>query len=83
MDKYNFVVAYKYLEDFVWQDFCNRYLEFVKPLLKQKTTYDETIHVTYLIFKNLLIMLHPFVPFVSEYIYRDMFQTQKSIMLET
>jgi valyl-tRNA synthetase len=36
-----------------------------------------------MVFKNILIVLHPFAPFVTEYIYRDMYKTQPSIMLET
>jgi valyl-tRNA synthetase len=83
MDKYNFVMAHKYLENFIWQDFCNHYLEFIKPLLKQKQSYDETIYVARLIFKQILIMLHPFAPFVSDFLYRSLYKEHISIMLET
>jgi valyl-tRNA synthetase len=57
-------------------------LEFIKPLLKQNKEYHETIYVARLIFKNILIMLHPFAPFVTDYIYREMFKEQLSVMVE-
>jgi valyl-tRNA synthetase len=51
--------------------------------LKQKQFYDETITVANVIFKNILIILHPFIPFVTEKIYLSMFADKKSIMIET
>jgi valyl-tRNA synthetase len=82
MDKYNFVVANKYLEDFIWEDYCNKYLEFIKPLLRNPKQQSETISVANTLFKNILVMLHPFAPFVTEKIYLKMYSDQKSIMLE-
>jgi valyl-tRNA synthetase len=56
----------------VWDDFCAWYLEMIKPefvdgkgLPIDKTTYDATINI----FENLLKVLHPFAPFISEEIW--------------
>lgn len=82
MDKYNFVVANKYLIDFIWETYCNQYLELIRLQLKDEND-NETVHVANLIFKNILIMLHPTIPFVTEEIYHNLFKCKNSIMLET
>jgi valyl-tRNA synthetase len=49
----------------VWDDFCSWYLEAIKPIFGQpidKTTYEATIDI----FENLLKVLHPWMPFISE-----------------
>jgi valyl-tRNA synthetase len=83
MDSYNFVVANRYLINFVWEDFCNHYLEFSKPLLNDPKYNSETNNVINLIFKNILILLHSHAPFVSDYIYREMCADKESIMQES
>jgi valyl-tRNA synthetase len=59
----------------VWDDFCAWYLEMVKPVYQQgvekqnidKTTYEATIAF----FENILKVLHPFMPFLSEELWHD------------
>jgi valyl-tRNA synthetase len=83
MDGYNFVVANKYLTDFIWETYCNRYLEYIKPLLKNNNaTKQQTINIAHTIFKNILTILHPHCPFVTERLYIDMYHNT-SIMLTT
>jgi valyl-tRNA synthetase len=82
MDTYNFVVANKYLVDFVWKDYCNYYLELAKPLINDDLTKQETLFFIKTIFKNILILLHPHAPFASESLYLEMFKDKTSIMLE-
>ncbi len=56
------------LYKFIWDDFCSWYLEFVKPPFGEKIdaiSYNKTI--TY--FEELMKLLHPFMPFISEEIY--------------
>lgn len=81
MDKYNFVVANKYLLDFAWEVFCNQYLELIRLDLKSENR-NESIFVMNYIFNKILIMLHPMIPFVTEEIYQTMYKQEKSIMLE-
>lgn len=83
MEKYNFVVANKYLVEFAWDIFCNQYIEFVKPLLFDETTKNETVWTISYIFKNILILLHPHAPFLTENIYKNIFGEQQSILLES
>ncbi len=55
----------------IWEDFCSWYLELVKPPYGNpiaRITYDKTIDF----FERLVKILHPFMPFISEEIYRNM-----------
>ncbi len=67
--KFEFATANRYLYGFVWNDFCNTYLEFSKPILKtdRKTT-------TLLVLKHALLriarILHPFAPYLTERIHQ-------------
>ncbi len=54
----------------VWDDFCAWYLEMIKPAYQQpidKETYDQTIRF----FENILKILHPFMPFITEELWHD------------
>ena len=58
----------------IWDDFCSYYLELVKPknqIIDIKTK-DKTIYF----FENLMIILHPFMPFVSEEVWQKIEQCQ-------
>lgn len=67
-DKYRISDALMTTYKLVWDDFCSWYLELVKPGYQQplsKATYDATIGY----FEDLLKLLHPFMPFLSEEIW--------------
>ncbi len=71
MLKYEIGFASKLLYDFVYDEFCSWYLEFSKVNLNgdHARKKDQSIHVLYTILKNILIVLHPFAPFITEEIY--------------
>ncbi|HUM51782.1 MAG TPA: class I tRNA ligase family protein, partial [Chitinophagales bacterium] len=59
------------LYKFIWDDFCSWYLEFVKPPFGEKidaVSYQKTVAY----FKELMKLLHPFMPFISEEIYHHL-----------
>lgn len=63
--------ALKTIYTLIWDDFCSWYLEWVKPGLEQpidKRVYDKTINF----FEQLVQLLHPFMPFVTEEIYHKL-----------
>lgn len=67
-DNFKLSEALKTTYSLIWNDFCSWYLEWVKPGFEQKINkkvYDATI--TY--FEELLQLLHPFMPFVTEEIF--------------
>jgi valyl-tRNA synthetase len=55
----------------VWDDFCAWYLEMVKPGFEQPMS-KETYEATRSIFENLLKILHPFMPFITEEVWQHL-----------
>jgi valyl-tRNA synthetase len=63
--------ALKTIYSLIWDDFCSWYLEWVKPGFEQlieKSVYDKTVYF----FEELMQLLHPFMPFVTEEIYHEL-----------
>ena len=52
----------------VWDDFCSSYLEMIKPAY-QKPIDEVTLEATFRYFEDILKLLHPFMPFISEEIW--------------
>ena len=70
--------ALKMLYSLVWDDFCSWYLEWVKPGFEQpisKAVYEQTI--TY--FDELLQLLHPYMPFITEEIHHLLKDTDQDL----
>jgi len=63
--------ALKTIYSLIWDDFCSWYLEWVKPGFEQpieKNVYDKTVYF----FEELMQLLHPFMPFITEEIYHQL-----------
>jgi len=84
MDKYEFALVGAELHNFVWEDFCNWYIELSKANLNSndEKTVIATKSTLLLVLNNILIMLHPFIPFVTEEIYQDLPHLKESICIE-
>ncbi|MFV0249437.1 MAG: valine--tRNA ligase [Bacilli bacterium] len=78
MDKYDFNVVGTELYNFVWNDFCDWYIEFSK-INQNNTTKSVLIYCL----TNILKMLHPFMPFVTEEIYLMLPAINTSIMVSS
>ncbi len=68
MKQFRLSEALKTIYSLIWDDFCSWYLEWVKPGFEQpveKAVYEKTIHF----FTELMQLLHPYMPFVTEEIY--------------
>lgn len=71
MDDYRLSEALMDLYNFIWGDFCSWYLEMIKPEYGKpidRATLDRTIGF----FEQLMTMLHPFMPFVTEEIWHQL-----------
>src|SRR5208337_1279445 len=68
---------------FIWHEFCDWYLEITKPTLYQEDSEEKTAIVACLFFvlEQSLKLLHPFVPFVTEELWRNVFDADSSLML--
>ena len=68
MSEFRLSEALKTIYSLVWDDFCSWYLEWVKPGFEQpvdRVMYERTLHF----FEELMALIHPFMPFISEEIY--------------
>ncbi len=86
LDSYRFNDAASALYKFVWHEFCDWYLEAIKPALygkKGKDQQEASISVLWRVLKDTLVLLHPFIPFVTEEIWHKLPGTEKSIMQAT
>ncbi|MBL7725174.1 MAG: valine--tRNA ligase [Chitinophagaceae bacterium] len=69
--------ALKTIYSLIWDDFCSWYLEWVKPGFEQlidKTIYERTVDF----FEELMQLLHPFMPFITEDIYHQLKERKES-----
>jgi valyl-tRNA synthetase len=83
LDSYRFNDAASALYNFVWHEFCDWYLEAIKPALYEKEGPQKraaTLGVLWRVMRDTLILLHPFMPFVTEEIWHKMPGTEGSIM---
>ncbi len=84
MDKYEFGIACSNLYSFVYDDFCDFYLEMSKVSLSNEAYNKNSTYYTLItILKNILLMIYPFAPFISEEIYLSLPNHKDSIMLES
>jgi valyl-tRNA synthetase len=83
LESYRFNDAAAAIYNFVWHEFCDWYLEAIKPALYEKEgpqKKETTLGVLWRVMHDTLILLHPFMPFVTEEIWHKLPGTQGSIM---
>jgi valyl-tRNA synthetase len=83
IDSYRFNDAASAVYNFVWHEFCDWYLEAIKPALYEKEGPEKratTLSVLWRVMHDTLILLHPFMPFITEEIWHTLPGTQGSIM---
>jgi len=85
LEKYEIGLAGAKLYDFVWSEFCDWYIEAIKPSLYSddkeiKRNAASNIHF---VLVNILKMLHPYIPFVTEHIYLSLPSHEETIMLSS
>ncbi len=76
MQDYRFNSSVKALYDFVWHDFCDWWVELVKPRFTLPDDNEEKIHaqkLALLLLDNILKLLHPFMPFITEEIWHGLY----------
>ncbi len=82
LDKYELGIAVQKLYDFIWDEFCDWYIELVKPRFSETGDSNETAQkvLTYVL-SNTLKLLHPFMPFITEEIWQALPHDGESIMI--
>ncbi len=85
MDKFELGIALGKIYDFIWEEFCDWYIEMAKPRLRSDNEASRTAAL--LTLKNVLIdalkLLHPFMPFITEEIFCNLQDEEESIMISS
>ena len=79
LDSYKFNEAANSLYSFFWHEFCDWYLELIKPQINQKQTQV----VMYKVLEKTLRIIHPFMPFITEEIWQKLPGAKNSIMQQS
>ncbi|MDO5402319.1 MAG: valine--tRNA ligase [Eubacteriales bacterium] len=83
MEKYELGIAVAKLNDFIWEEFCDWYIEMVKPRLynDEDTTKTAAIWTLKKVLIDGLKLLHPYMPFITEEIFCNIQDKEESIMI--
>ncbi|MCB1562388.1 MAG: valine--tRNA ligase [Alphaproteobacteria bacterium] len=83
--EYRFNEAAGAIYQFTWGTFCDWYLEFTKPILQEEShaLAEETRAATGWVLEQILIMLNPFMPFITEELYAQLAERKKDDRLVT
>ena len=83
MEKYELGIAVSKLNDFIWEEFCDWYIEMVKPRLynDDDTTKTAAIWTLKTVLIDALKLLHPYMPFITEEIFCNIQDEEESIMI--
>ena len=83
IEKYDLGVASQKIYDFIWNEFCDWYIEIVKLRLydKENKTRKLAQYVLNKVLCDALKLLHPIMPFITEEIYTKLYNEDESIMI--
>ncbi|MBQ6409197.1 MAG: valine--tRNA ligase [Butyrivibrio sp.] len=84
MDKYELGIAVQKVYDFIWDEFCDWYIEMVKPRLYNSddaASHEAALWTLQTVLLNALKLLHPYMPFITEEIFCTMQDEEESIMI--
>ena len=83
LEKYELGIALSKVYDFVWEEFCDWYIEMVKPRLwnEEDSTKTAAIWTLKTVLIQSLKLLHPYIPFVTEEIFCNLQEEEESIMI--
>lgn len=83
IDNFDLGVATQKIYDFIWNEFCDWYIEIVKTRLydKENKTRKAAQYMLNKVLSDSLKLLHPVMPFVTEKIYKQLYNNDESIMI--
>ncbi len=83
LDKFELGIALSNLYDFIWESFCDWYIELVKPRLfdKENPTGKTAQYVLTYVLSHTMQLLHPFMPFITEEIWKHLPHEGESIVI--
>ena len=83
IDNFELGLGLQKIYDFIWEEFCDWYIEMVKPRLYDRESEGrlEAQYVLNFVLANSMKLLHPYMPFVTEEIYTHLINDGRSIMI--
>ena len=83
IESFELGVALSKLYDFIWDNFCDWYIELLKPRFNDKGSEDNKVaqNVIAYVLSSALKLLHPFMPFITEELYQALPHDVESIMI--
>lgn len=84
MERYDLGEAVRLLYEFVWNEYCDWYIEAVKPRLNSQEEESRrlALEVLWFVLQGILRLLHPFLPFITEEIWQHLPHRGETIMLQ-
>lgn len=84
-DNFDMGIFLQKVYDFIWNEFCDWYIEMVKPRIYSDSKEDKEVVGTVLayVLQNSLKLLHPFMPFITEEIYTKLPNAEETIMISS
>ncbi|NLW90716.1 MAG: valine--tRNA ligase [Syntrophomonadaceae bacterium] len=84
LERYDLGEAAKNMYDFIWDEFCDWYIELAKPRLNSGIARERMViqNMLYRVLNDILLLLHPFMPFITEEIYQYLPGHHETIMQE-
>ncbi len=79
LEKFELGIAVQKLYDFIWDSYCDWYIELCKPRLQSEKT-DDALRVLVYVMTGMLQLLHPFMPFITEEIWQTLPHDGKTLM---
>ncbi len=85
IEKYEIGVALSEIYDFAWSDFCDLYIEMAKPRLynEQGEGYDAAVATLKYVLTDILKLLHPYMPYITEEIYSNLLTDKEALMISS
>jgi valyl-tRNA synthetase len=83
LEKFELGIGLQKIYEFIWEEFCDWYIELVKPRLYDREAPGriEALFVLNKVLTNAMKLLHPFMPFITEEIYSHLITPDESIMI--
>lgn len=83
LEKFELGIGLQKIYEFIWEEFCDWYIELVKPRLFDREAKGrlEALYVLNEVLKTSMKLLHPFMPFITEEIYQHLYTDDDSIMI--
>ncbi len=85
LDRFELGIALQKVYDFIWEEFCDWYIEMVKPRLwsDEDSTKSAALWTLKTVLNNSLKLLHPYMPFITEEIFCNLQDEEESIMISS